>query len=204
MLRPWPPGNQQRSPRNREQRGEPSGTPLALSHFSGCDTEGDIWWSPWARFPGEERAESSERSRQQAKVALWKELQRKNPRDLQRAPKDSAERGRYMSVRKTCSWEKTSAKTRESCLKLTQGPSACSHRPDWKNLPLTGRRGEEVGKPRLSSQHDQPGTESCPSPPIKPYRQDLEGSQFPNNFTRSQDKVQEDSQDCKITQHPTR
>lgn len=102
---------------------------------------------------------------------------------------------------------KTSAKMRKSCLRLTQGPSACSHQPDWKNWPFTGRRGEELGKPRLSlsGEHDQPGTERCPEPAhqtvkLRPERIAL----FPSNFTRSQNKVQEDSQDYKITQHPTR
>lgn len=90
------------------------------------------------------------RSRQQAKVATGKELQSKNSRDRPRAPEYSAERGQCVSARKTCSWERTSAETRESCLKLTQGPSACSHQPDWKIYHSQGG-GEQSEENRASA-----------------------------------------------------
>lgn len=50
------------------------------------------------------------------------------------------------------------------------GPQCLFPPTRLENLPFTGRRGAELGKPRLSSEHDQPRTEqsAAQSPPLKP------------------------------------
>ena len=64
---------------------------------------------------------------------------------------------------------------------------------------------EESGRARLSRGEERPDTEHCSRPAQQTGNgRPGETSLFPRNFTRSQDKMQEDSQDDRNIQPPTR